>query len=199
MKNLFLITFCLFLTITSINAQNDSLNDAADDFLDAHYEGGSKAFLELLYQNVQFPMEARNNCISGVSIVTIFFGKNGQIKGIQQRNPLGGGLQEEVSRVTNLTLNGWKKNIENEIFTFTVAFMVGERDKLKGYINIVAYGLPQYEQCPTTKEFEKKLAKALKKEKYEDAKAYCEQLLQRHPLSTAYLEQYEMIIKKLGL
>jgi hypothetical protein len=199
MKNLFLITFCLFLTITSINAQKDSVSIANNNFLNEHYKGGAKAFLELLYQNVQFPAEARNNCISGVSIITILFGEDGQIKGIQQKNPLDGGLEEEVSRITRLTLNGWNKNIEDEIFTFSIAFMLGERDKLEGYIKVIASGLPQYEQCPTTKEFEKKLAKALKKKKYEAAKTHCEQLLQRHPLSTTYLEQYEMIIKNLGL
>lgn len=198
MKNLFLMMFCFILTINSINAQNDSLDDAAHNFIEAYYEGGERAFLELFYKNFHFPADAQNNCIAGVSMMTITFEQRGQIVGIRQQNPLEYGLQDEFSRVTRLTRSHWKNNLEDTSFTFSIAFMVGERDKLDGYIKFIGYG-SQYEQCPTTKEFEKKLTKALKKEAYEDAKFYCEQLLQRHPLSTAYLEQYEMIIKKLGL
>jgi hypothetical protein len=199
MKNLFLIILCFLIPTISIDAQNDDLEDKADSFLDAHYEGGAKAFLELIYTNIKFPEEARSNCISGVSIMTIRFGQQGEIVGIQQRNPLGGGLQTELSRVIRLTVRDWKKNFEDTSFTFSIAFMIGERDKLDAYIRVIAYGLPQYEACPTTKYFEKKLKRTLEKKKYENAKVYCEELLQRHPFSETYLKQYEMIIEKLGL
>lgn len=196
MKKIFLITL-LFLAFSINGFTQDKETDSLEMFLDEFYEGGEREFLELIYKNVKFPAEARGNCISGVSSMTVTFGKRGRMISIQQKYPLGGGLQQEVSRVTKLTMNNWKSHTEDTSFTFTIAFMVGERDKLKADVRVITYGMPEYERCPTTKQFEKKLSKALNKGKYTEAKEYCEQLLQRHPFSKTYLAQYEWIIQQL--
>lgn len=195
MKKLILI-LSLFLTF-SINAfSQDESMDLFKDFLDNHYKGGEKAFLELFYTNIKFPIRARENCISGVSSMTINFGRRGRMLGIEQKYPLDYGIEQQISRVTELTENNWTSNTQDTSFTFTVAFITGEKEKLNADIKVIAYGMPQYKKCPTTKDFEKKLKKALKKGKYEEAKEYCEELLQRHPFSEDYLE-YEVVIKEL--
>lgn len=72
MKNPFLIIPFFLISTVSIYAQNEDLEDKADAFLDAHYEGGAKAFLELVYTNINYPKIARANCVSGFSVTTIF-------------------------------------------------------------------------------------------------------------------------------
>jgi len=200
MKNLLLIlaflsSFPLFISAQEVPAQVHE--DSIDAFLNTHYKDGARGFLEMFYKNINYPKVARRNCTSGILIVKLTFGKNGSIAKTELFNPLGDGIEEEVVRVINISKGGWKSLAEGRSISFSLGFIMGEKEKLNCYITMIAVinGL----NCYTIKDFQKKLNWALKKEKYEKALAYCDQILRRNPWSEEHIKIYEELVEKLGL
>lgn len=198
MKNLLLIF--LILLSTSLFTQAQEIppkveNDSTEAFLDAHFEGGAKGFLESIYQSINFPGEARNNCNSGISIAKLTFGKNGQIIDLTLYNSLGQGLDEEVIRMIRITQKSWKSTVAEKDVLISFAFRVGEKERISGYINVIAYG-PDHNCFHTTKTFQKKLDKAIKKKKYDKAMEYCAEIIKRNPWSEEHHKLYDELKQK---
>lgn len=195
MKNLLLIFSILLSNSLFVKAQDlppKVFKDSVDAFFDAHYEGGSREFLEEVYQNIYFPLAARSNCNSGILIVKLIFGRNGQLTNLTFYNPLGDGLENEVKRVLLLTRKKWNNVNPDESIVISFSFTVGEKEKLEGYINVIAL-----QNCyHTTEIFQKKLDKTISKEKYDKAIEYCTEIIKRNPWSEKHIKLYEELKKK---
>jgi hypothetical protein len=200
MKNLLLIIAFLF---SSQFAQAQEIpaqvhEDSIDAFFNTYYEGGVRDFLEHFYKNINYPKSARKNCTSGILIIKLSFGENGTISKLQYFNPLCSGIESETSRVLNKSKAGWKASAKGKSITFSLGFMMGEKEKLDSYITVIADEVDG-QRCYTTKDFQRKLDKAIKKGKDEKALAYCVEILKRNPWSAEHLKLYEALVKKLGL
>lgn len=198
MKHLFLIFSILFSTSLFTQAQEvppKVPRDSTNAFLNAHYGGGTRGFLENVYKNINYPLASRNNCNSGILIAKLTFGQNGQITNLTFYNPLDDDLEEEVTRIINLTAKGWKSSVAGKSFIISFSFLVGVREKLDGYINVTAEVLNS-DGCETTKQLQRKLNRAVKKEKYEKALTYCIEILRRNPWSEEHIKLYKELMKR---
>lgn len=62
-----------------------------------------------MYQNVKYPLDARNKGISGTVVVRFIIDKNGKVFDAKIIRGIGGGCEEEVLRVVNENLHTWFK------------------------------------------------------------------------------------------
>jgi len=69
------------------------------------YEGGEKAKMQFLNENIKYPEEARKNGIQGLVYVNIVVEKDGSITGVKIERGIGGGCDEEAVRVIKLMPN----------------------------------------------------------------------------------------------
>jgi TonB family protein len=66
------------------------------------YEGGEKAKMQFLNENIKYPEEARKNKIQGRVYVNFMVEKDGSITGVKVIRGIGGGCDEEAIRVVKL-------------------------------------------------------------------------------------------------
>jgi hypothetical protein len=173
-------------------------SDSVEKLMEKRYKGGKKGFFTDLSQNIRYPMEARENCRTGVVLAYMKIRPSGGIDSILFNNDveLGMGIEAELARCLLLTKGKWLKSEEYTTFNFSVGFLIEGNDKLKATISVVAYGWPT-EKCPTNNELIKQLEKAQKKEKYKEAIVLCEDLLRRLPNSEEYKKELENLKAKL--
>jgi len=177
MKNLIVI-----LAVLMFGYSNNNFND----FLKENYKGGDREFLITIYNSVNYPKIARENCGIGKLKTRMHLNKDGTIERIEFLNELGFGLEAETRRVLKLTEGHWLESESERVFDFIVAFQIGDRQEIKGDINVTANmnGMGAY--CKTNKELLEEFQKKLKKEKYKKANKICDELLKREPDSEYY-------------
>ncbi|MCB0642647.1 MAG: energy transducer TonB [Phaeodactylibacter sp.] len=70
-----------------------------DTTLAAKYECSQASLLSFIYQNVQYPLAARQEGIEGTVVLTFVVEKDGTISGLHPIKDIGGGCAEEAMRV----------------------------------------------------------------------------------------------------
>jgi Gram-negative bacterial TonB protein C-terminal len=66
------------------------------------FPGGEKAFLCFLYENLQWPEQARDACVSGTAVASFVVKKDGAIADIKLLRDIGGGCGPEAMRVIGM-------------------------------------------------------------------------------------------------
>ena len=92
----------------------------------AEYEGGNAALLKFIAENIKYPIEARDNNITGKVIVSFIVMNDGTIKGIRILKNVHILLDLEAVRVINsIPKNKWKPaEIEGEKVNFPMMIPV---------------------------------------------------------------------------
>lgn len=83
--------------------QDDKVVDFASVEVLPKFPGGDKGFTQFLSNNLQYPVAAKANHISGRVIVTFVVGKDGSLEDIKVLRGLGYGTDEEAVRVLSLS------------------------------------------------------------------------------------------------
>lgn len=76
------------------------------------FPGGDEARVKFLHDNIRFPQMARESGIEGTVYVTFVVEKNGSISNVQILRGIGGGCDEEATRVIKQMPN-WKPGKQN--------------------------------------------------------------------------------------
>jgi hypothetical protein len=98
--------FCFAQDSTSVNqARKDNLVD----MLNYRFKGGYYNFEKLFNQKVSYPEVARNNCIIGITILSLTVDCDGTISEVKMKNPLGYGVDETISSFVTETNGHWNK------------------------------------------------------------------------------------------
>ena len=201
MKNIILFFCCLCVSLSSTYA------DDFGNFLNANYEGGSKAFAKTIMMAINYPLEARENGITGELKARLYLDKEGKIQKMEYLNKLGYGIEEEVTQVVHLTEGKWTASETERIFDFSIAFLFEEKKNMEADLIVIAHGSPSHTYNPpvfespyngtfkTNKQLEKAYIRQIKKPNFKQAKAICEELLIRVPDSDKYKTWYEEIQK----
>jgi len=71
------------------------------------YQGGEKALLKYLHDNIKYPAIARESCIEGTVYVEFVIGKDGAITGANIKRGIGGGCNEEALKLVK-AMPKWK-------------------------------------------------------------------------------------------
>jgi len=178
----------MFLVGTTIYSTNLATKH---DFLEEHYIGGEQAFLNYIYQHINYPPSARDNCTMGFVKINLPIEKSGEIGEINFYNQLGNGIEQEIARLLTTTLGSWKTSSEERNIELLFNWRINE-DAVGGMINIAA-GVPDA-FCESTQRLEKMMKKFVKKNKYKKARSVLNELKNRDPYTNAY-QDFETALK----
>lgn len=93
------------------------------------FQGGNEALMSLIYNNIDYPVDAKVRNIHGKIIVGFVVLSNGQIVGVKPLNPGNKSLSQEAIRVVYLTQKKWipakfeNKNV-NSVMYLPVTFQL---------------------------------------------------------------------------
>jgi len=160
--------------------------------LDYRFRGGFYSFERLFDKKVKYTDEARVNCIIGTMIAEFSVDCQGTIKNVKIKNPLGYGLDKQLSSFLEATSGQWNDCKDNRFTHFVIPIqftMEGTKtDSLNPVISYLGKN-PGY-ACPDDAYYLKKAKEALKKGKKKRARGYLEILIKRNPFETTY---YDML------
>lgn len=159
---------------------------------------GESEFYHELAMNINYPRDARNNGVIGLSISNFKVNCDGQISHLNFQTTLGFGIEQEIiEKLQTLTFN-WKpceQRNENEIFSLKIAFGInGLYDPIKTDILVNAMVGDTY--VISDQKLQKTLNKAIKKNDFEKAQEILKILLLRYPFDEEYLNVQQQLNNK---
>lgn len=183
------VTFCLSATIGQ--AQE---NDSFGEFLEKYFEGGEEAFLEAVYLNINYPLEARTSCGIGQLHVKIAINPSRGLKEIEFLNPFGLGVEPDVIQVLKKTNSRWKGLGEVREFEFSIGYQLCESPVVNGDVKVRAYSVASEckdSGCLSNESLLLKIKKGIEKEKYNKAEKHWDELIRRGCRSEEFLKLKE--------
>ena len=107
------LTLLLIYPVISPAQDTTSITQARKDnlisLLNYRYKGGYYTFETLFNKKVTYPEMARNNCIMGITLVSLVVDCTGTITDVRVKNPLGYGIDEMISEFFTATDEQWNK------------------------------------------------------------------------------------------
>ncbi len=135
MKKLFIALLMVFALTTACHRNNSNTevgkNDSIEIVVDSvvndsiandtikiepvmpQFPGGEQAMIDFISENIKYPQEAINNEISGRVLLSFVIKEDGSIGEITVIDSVGGGCDEEATRVVELMPN-WTPGMEGE-------------------------------------------------------------------------------------
>jgi hypothetical protein len=162
--------------------------DQIHSLMDYRFRGGFYSFESLLNKTVKYTDEARANCIIGTMIAEFTVDCQGNVKKVQIKNPLGYGLQKQLSDFLTSTAGHWNecKDARFTHFVIPIQFtMEGTQTDTLNPVIVFEGENPGY-ACPDDSFYLRRAQEALKKGKRKKAKTYLEILVKRNPFETKY-------------
>jgi hypothetical protein len=198
-KTTFILLFSFFSLYLS--AQNEVISPADSatfNVLDHRFIGGKMAFFKFLGENIIYPVEAREHCRQGVSLVRVKLRPTGVVDSIQFQNAIaiGMGIEEEILRCLLGTKGKWLRSADYPELLFSIGFSLDEKEQSQATIVIAGSGMPQNLNCPTEKSIIEAFQKAKKKKNYKEALELCQDLLRRMPNSETYKKEFAFLKTK---
>ncbi len=199
-----LFIFAFFTIILSPFIQGQTASDKADmrfqeikNLLDYRFVGGFYTFESMFNKTVKYPEEAKQKCVIGITILSFQVDCNGNIKDIEIRNPLGYGIDKEVTKFIKSTKGHWNSCQNNRFTHFSIPIQFTMEGTKTDSINaaIVFEGENPGFVCYSDNYFLKKGIEALKKKKGRKAKFYFETLIRRNPFDANY---YSLLKQSIG-
>ncbi|MBC6993484.1 hypothetical protein QWY85_16345 [Neolewinella lacunae] len=191
-KLLFLLFASLFAGPIGLRAQ---VSDEFGKFLEDHFEGGEKAFLNQVYSHIRYPRMARENCGIGHLHVRLTLKETGGLQQIDFLNPFGFGVEEDVTNLLMKTNDGWIGTGENKTAEFSISYQIGSHPKFTGDITVSAYKVGSPDEasgCPESREILEKIAKAISKENFKKVRKLAMELLRRGDKTEAFARLQEV-------
>lgn len=123
---------CLLLCCTISFAQDTLLNTRLSAernkntkyILDYRYKGGSGAFERDLNKALEYPDEARKNCIIGTVVLSFTVDCENNMGDLRMRNSLGMGFNEMFKNFYISTKDSWNRCSDNKYTKFDVPIMI---------------------------------------------------------------------------
>ncbi len=188
--------FLLLATLLSgqicLHAQ---VSEAFGKFLEEHFEGGEKAFLNQVYSHIRYPRMARENCGIGHLHVKLTLKETGGLQQIDFLNPFGFGVEEDVTNLLMKTNSGWIEGGENRTTEFSISYQIGSHPEFSGDITMTAYIVGNKDEpsgCPESREILENIAKAISKEKFKKVRQLAMELLRRGDKTEAFSRLQEI-------
>ncbi len=190
-KYLASITLCFALLIGKGIAQeystaSESRNAQLRNILDYRYRGGFYTFEKDFNIAVEYPEAARQNCIIGITIVSLVVNCDGSISRISLKNSLKYGIDEQISQFFNGTYGKWNKCDDDRYTKFEIPVqftMKGTKTNTTDALLVKEGKNPGF-VCNDDEYYFLKAEKALEKKKGKKALPIIEFLLKRDPYNS---------------
>ena len=103
-------------SVDSLKSSTDSEEKEAEPFMYVEqmptFPGGTEAMYSYIYQELEYPAEAKENGISGTVIIQFVVSKEGEIQKAKVVRGIGGGCNEEALRIVN-SMPKWNPAMHN--------------------------------------------------------------------------------------
>ena len=195
---LIVLLSCYSIFLSAQDEKPSAADSLAFNVLDHRFVGGSAAFFKFMGQNIRYPVQARQNCREGISLVRVKLRPTGVVDSIQFQNDvaIGMGVEDEIIRCLLGTKGKWLRSADYPELLFSVAFNLNEKYKPDATIVALGYTVPGLASCPTNEETLKSFEKAKKKKNYKEALELCQDLLRRMPNSETYKKEFASLKTK---
>ncbi|MBK7566506.1 MAG: energy transducer TonB [Chitinophagales bacterium] len=131
MKHLFFLFAIVITTTTFAQVQQPSNSIiCVNPEIYPEFNGGQVALYQYLIDNLQYPADAKANCIKGTVFVKFVINETGEVSEANVARGLGYGCDEEALRVIN-SMPSWKPGTQNDkpvsvAFTMPVKFDIAD-------------------------------------------------------------------------
>jgi hypothetical protein len=190
---LFILLLFTWQAIAQASQPADSLQKIRDQhtrhMLDLRFRGGAGEFERQLLAAVDYTDRARRDCVLGVVILSFTVSCDNELGDFRMRNPLGYGINEQLSEFFNKTANNWNKCDDDRYtrFEIPVAFTLeGSQTGGRGFITVE--GLNPGYRCRADQYFIDRLQRYRERGRVKKAIEMVDVLIRRDPLNTAYTE-----------
>jgi len=195
MKNISRILALLLMLPLFIQAQDstDILQQRKDNIiklLNYRYKGGYYNFEKLFYQKVIYPEVARNNCIMGITILTITVECDGTVSDVRTKNSLGYGIDDAISLFMTETTGNWNTCNDSKYtrLEIPIQFRTEGTQTAEGVALLTCIGDNPGFVCNDDEYYQKKVERLLKKKRGKKAMEMLDILIKRNPYNTDYYE-----------
>lgn len=192
MKTYIFIIIMLFgLLSTNANAQ---VNENFEEFVNQYYEGGHEAFLQHVYKQIKYPLDARINCGIGNLHIKLILRPDQGLQVIEYLNNFGLGVHEDVTTILNASNESWKGLGESREIEFSIAYQIDESPVIDGDIKVIAYAASETggdSGCISSEELLSEVQNWIKKKKYKEIPPYWDELVRRGYKNQAFLDLME--------
>ncbi len=203
MKNIIWIVILLLMSSQYSYAQDSTdisqqRKDNIIKLLNYRYKGGYYNFEKLFYKKVTYPEVARNNCIVGITILSITVECDGTVSDVRTKNSLGFGIDEAISMFMNETSGNWNTCTDPKYtkIEIPIQFRTDGTQTADDVALLTCIGENPGFVCNDDEYYLKKAERFLEKKKGKKAMEMLDILIKRNPYNTAY---YEMKKKALDM
>jgi len=201
MKNiLWILTLLLLLPLYNHAQDSTDISQQRKDniikLLNYRYKGGYYNFEKLFNQKVTYPEEARNNCILGITILTITVDCDGTVSDVRIKNSLGYGIDDAISLFMNETTGHWNtcsdpKYTKVEI---PIQFRTEGTQTAEGVALLTCIANNPGFVCNDDEYYLKKVERLMEKKKGRKAIEILNVLIKRNPYNSNYYEMKKKAI-----
>lgn len=196
---LIVLLSCYSIFLSAQDEKPSPADSVAFDVLDHRFIGGKAAFFKFIGENIKYPVQARESCREGISLVRVKLRPTGVVDSIQFQNDvaIGMGIEDEILRCLLGTKGKWIRSLDYPELLFSVGFSLDGAYKPISMVNVTGYTVPKSGSCSTANEdIIKSFERAKKKKNYKEALELCQDLLRRMPNSETYKKEFASLKTK---
>lgn len=190
-RNLFLILLGLLFSVNTLYSQEnttpaESRKANLKQLLDYRYKGGYYSFERLFWKTVEYPEVAKKNCVVGILVVRFEVDCEGTLKNLRVSNPLRWGVEKEIQKFFDATIDNWNKCEDDKYtkFEIPIQFTINETETNSTDAMIVMQTELKGYTCKSDEYFWEKLRKALDKNQNKKSLKLLQELIKRDPYNS---------------
>lgn len=197
MTRTILFLMALFSTTLVFGQNLDEFNEKLTNqryetlrtMLDYRFKGGSGEFERVFLKHVNYTDAARKNCVVGTVVVTFTVSCDNEISELKLRNPMHYGLNEELQKFLEATLDRWNTCQDEKYTRFEIPVLFtlkGTETGARGFLTLVGDN-PGF-ICRSDSYFMERFEKYKRKGKKKKAIEMLDQLIRRDPYNNTFYD-----------
>lgn len=197
MKKLYLVIIIITIVLLgdivvaqSIKTISQSRKDQIIELLNYRFKGGYYTFENLFIKTVTYPEIAKSNCAIGIAIVTVEVDCDGVVSFVKIKNPLGYGIDNQISTFFDNTEGMWNSCKEKKYtkFDIPIQFVLEGIETNNDDGLLICTDKIQGITCSDDEYFIEKIEKYMDKGKYRKVIPYLDVMIRRDPYNPVYFE-----------
>jgi hypothetical protein len=202
-KNLAVLALSLLIISNNflVGQENQSVSQSRKEnvmkLMNYRFKGGFYTFEKIFLQSVKYPPYANQICLVGIVLVEIDINCMGEVVNVKVKNPLGLGVEEDISNFMASTAGKWN-TCNDDKYTkveIPVQYRMENVETNNEDAMIIVYGKNEGVVCYDDSYYLEKAKKFLEKGNGKKAMPFLNQLIQRNPYNTEYQDMKKQAIE----
>lgn len=202
-KNIKVVALALLFVCSNFlfGQENTSISKSRKEnvmkLMNYRFKGGYYTFEKLAYASLKYPPYNDQICLVGMVLIDIEVNCEGEVVNVKVKNPIGLGVEEDISKFLESTNGKWNK-CDDDKYTqveIPVQYMMENVETNNADAMIVIVGKNKGVVCYDDSYYLEKANKFMDKGNGKKAIPYLNQLIQRNPYNTDYYDMRNKAIE----